>query len=459
MTDIANIVNLNISRQTQIPTVTGLSTIAIMTSEAEAVFGADENIRTYNTTDLLKQLTDDGFATTSETYKACATLAAQSPRPEQVKIITHRADVAKQVNILLGGGNVGQGDYTITLGGTEFTHNEPDNTRNLNDILTSIATLINANAAYSATVQVRGEFIQVEGPAGEDFTTVGTGPSGVTVTFLVTQPAVNAVSSVQTARDTDDDFYFLIPLQVSVTESMDLAAYIETGNKLLILQESSTFAYQSAVGESTSLLGMLDAKNYDRTLVLITKNLSDYKPVAWVAGRAIVQPGSSTWKFKTGRAITPDIFTVNQTKNIEDKSGNVFVPVGGTGINIFQDGVVVSGEYIDIMRGTDALTGRIQQLIMTQLQSQEKVPFTDGGIESVGLQLERALSEYVDYGLLVGIDSVDSDGNSLGPAVTVPTRAETSASDRSKRELNGITFTANYAGAIHKTTINGTISI
>ena len=146
-------------------------------------------------------------------------------------------------------------------------------------------------------------------------------------------------------------------------------------------------------------------------------------------------------------------------KNIEDKSGNVFVPVGGTGINIFQDGVVVSGEYIDIMRGTDALTGRIQQLIMTQLQSQEKVPFTDGGIESVGLQLERALSEYVDYGLLVGIDSVDSDGNSLGPAVTVPTRAETSASDRSKRELNGITFTANYAGAIHKTTINGTISI
>ena len=87
------------------------------------------------------------------------------------------------------------------------------------------------------------------------------------------------------------------------------------------------------------------------------------------------------------------------------------------------------------------------------------MPFTDGGIETVGLQVERALQEYVDFGLLVGTDVVDDNENSLGPSVVVPTRAETTAADRSKRELNGLTFTANYAGAVHRATINGTVSV
>ena len=70
MTDITNIVNLNITRRTQIPTLTGLSTIALISTEAATVFDADVNIKTYSTVNLLTQLTEDGFATTSEVYKA-----------------------------------------------------------------------------------------------------------------------------------------------------------------------------------------------------------------------------------------------------------------------------------------------------------------------------------------------------------------------------------------------------
>ena len=87
------------------------------------------------------------------------------------------------------------------------------------------------------------------------------------------------------------------------------------------------------------------------------------------------------------------------------------------------------------------------------------MPFTDGGIESVGLRVERALNEYVDHGLLVGPDNVDANDISLGPNVVVPRRADTTASDRSERVLNGITFSANYAGAVHRTTIRGSVNI
>ena len=87
------------------------------------------------------------------------------------------------------------------------------------------------------------------------------------------------------------------------------------------------------------------------------------------------------------------------------------------------------------------------------------MPFTDGGIETVGLQIERGLAEYVGFGLLVGPETVDADNNSLGPAVVVPTRAQTTSADRANRTLSGVTFTANYAGAVHRTTIRGTVSV
>ena len=458
MVNIANIVNLQITRETSIPSTAGLETIAILSSEAVAHFSANERVRTYEISGALEALVADGFAMSDQTYLAVSAIASQNPRPTRVKIIRQDADAAKEVTILLGGGNVGAGDYKITIDGVEFSHNEPDDSRSLRDILVDIAALIDANANYNASVPAGESYIEVSGPAGVDFTISGTTPVDENFSFRTTTPVVNAVSSIQMASNSDDDWYFLVDTTNTKEQTELIAKYIETTKKLYFYQtnegDTSTLA-----DDQSSVLKALNASSYDRSVGLFTENFNQYKNAAWVAGRSIVTPGASTWKFKRGNGITPDTFSAQQLSNISAKNGNIYVPVGGTGVNIFQEGLVASGEYIDIIRGTDALEGRIQQLVFTLLSQREKVPFTDAGIESVGLQVERALNEYVNSGLLVGADNVDANENSLGPNVIVPTRAETSEADRSQRILNGITFSANYAGAVHRTNIRGRISV
>ena len=171
--DIRNVIVLNVRRLTQVPSVAGLQTIAIFSDEATAVFGADERVKTYSVLSALTQLLADNFAQTGNVYKAMAAIASQSPVPRTVKVIRRDADAPKTVDLLFGG-NVGQGDYTVTLDGKDFEHNEPDNTRTLNQILTAIATLINADADYTAAVPGGEEFIRVTGQDGVDFSVTAT---------------------------------------------------------------------------------------------------------------------------------------------------------------------------------------------------------------------------------------------------------------------------------------------
>ena len=460
--DIRNVIVLNVRRLTQVPSVAGLQTIAIFSDEATAVFGADERVKTYSVLSALTQLLADNFAQTGNVYKAMAAIASQSPVPRTVKVIRRDADAPKTVDLLFGG-NVGQGDYTVTLDGKDFEHNEPDNTRTLNQILTAIATLINADADYTAAVPGGEEFIRVTGQDGVDFSVTGTAPSTATFRFTIETRVKNAITSVMDARESDDDWYFLLDTDSESKHVVAMARYFETISKLYFYQTSEPNALNSTdADDTTSAVKQLKALSLDRSVGLAgldAASLGQFKPAAWLANRAVAVPGASTWKFKTARGVTPDAFSTQQLINLAAKNANVYVALGRTGINVFQEGVVSSGEFIDIMRGTDALSGRITQLIATLFTQSEKVPYTDGGLDLVGLQLEQALAEYVTIGLLVGPDVLDANGDSLGPVVTVPTRAETTAADRAAREVRNITFRANYAGAVHKVTIQGTVSV
>jgi hypothetical protein len=159
-------------------------------------------------------------------------------------------------------------------------------------------------------------------------------------------------------------------------------------------------------------------------------------------------PGSSTWMFKTLVGITVDSITSTQSTNIRNKNGNTYETVGG--VNITREGKVASGEYIEVIRGVDWLESRMEERIYSRFVNLPKIPYTNAGIAIIEAEVRAQLQEAVVAGVIDGEQAI---------TVTVPLISEISVNDRANRILPAITFEAKLAGAIHKATVRGTVTV
>lgn len=231
----------------------------------------------------------------------------------------------------------------------------------------------------------------------------------------------------------------------------EIAAWIETEKKLFFYC-SSLDDIKSAL--TTDIHSFMNAQNYDRTISQYhTASQGDETPawfeLGWPGEALPFDTGSQTWMFKTITGITVDALTSSERDNILGKKGNIYTEVGSK--DITQDGTVASGEFIDIMRGTDKLESDMQADVFDLLSSvgNRKIGFTDEGINKVVNVVLGALKKEERSGLLV----VD------GSVVTAPKAVDVSTANKSNRLLPDIKFTATYQGAIHKTTISGIITV
>jgi hypothetical protein len=111
---------------------------------------------------------------------------------------------------------------------------------------------------------------------------------------------------------------------------------------------------------------------------------------------------------------------------------------------------MAQGEFIDIVRGIDWLTSRIQEFVYSVLVNNPKVPYTDAGITAIEAQVKRALQ------LGISNNFIASDP---APIVTVPKAADVPTIDKTNRILKNVKFQATLAGAIHAVNITGTVTV
>jgi len=441
-----SIVKVNITRDTKVPSQKGFGIPAILSAEAENLLA--QRVTQYDAETALTSLLADGFTTSSQTYLAAASLISQSPRIEKFKVIKQAPSVA-QVSTLTIDTVANNFTYQATHNGilVEFV-SDADATDA--EIQAGLIALLDAIPSKTASFAAGGsnQIVATADDAGKGFSlSVGTNLS-----VAETTANLGPVEEIISARDEDDDWYFLLDTTHTNLQVELIAAYIETQIKLYAYQTSDADSKDLAESlDSTGLMKGLKDENYDRSfgIWVPSADLVDYKMAAWVGIMAPKDPGSATWKFKEGNAITANKFSSQEKKNIQDKNGNIYIAIAG--FNIFQEGVTASGEYIDIMRGTDWIQARIQEEVYGLLVASDKVPYSDGGIESIGLQVENVLERAVDRLILLGGEE--------GPVVTVPKRSETTKADRAARFLRDVKFTGNYAGAIHKVQIDGTLSV
>jgi hypothetical protein len=101
MPDLAtsNIVNVNITRQTQLPSAPGFGRLCIVAPSSTGVITLGERARIYSSIDGVAA----DFATTTEEYKAAAAYFSQSPRPVDLMIAVRDTGeaIADEMNLIV----------------------------------------------------------------------------------------------------------------------------------------------------------------------------------------------------------------------------------------------------------------------------------------------------------------------------------------------------------------------
>ena len=258
----------------------------------------------------------------------------------------------------------------------------------------------------------------------------------------------DAAASLNAIMLENNDWYGVLVDQAMASSQAAIAAWVEANKKFAIFWTADANTPDGT--KSTDLASVLKGLGYDRSAVMYHATPStgaDYPDAAWMGEGFPYDPGSSTWAFKTLKGVTPDAINGNQETALKNKNCNYYMVVGGVAIT--QEGKVASGEWIDIIIGTDWIEARLKESVYSALVNNRKLPYDDTGIAVIEGLVKGVLNDAATAGILQA-DSIQ---------VTVPRYADIPQADRIARHLPDIKFTALYQGAIQRVTINGTISV
>lgn len=378
------------------------------------------------------------FGSESSVYAAASQFFGQDLVPQQI-VIGRRAVDSVDVAV-----NDTSGTITNSYNGTEVVTDvsgAADATAAVGLIesdftaasITGIDFTDNLDGTYSISPTVAGE--------DYSFSTEGTAQ---TLTYNSSETWVDALDEVSLYNT---EWYAFTAETHDPVDVAYLAAAVEARKIVYGTSTSSTDVLSAA---STDDIGQqLYDLGYDRTFVMYHPDADTaYPEAAWIGGQLPEQPGSNTWKFKSlsGVAVTP--LSATQSNAAKDKKVNTYERVGGVGIT--SEGVMASGEFIDTIVFLDWLEARMREGIFFRLVNTKKIPFTAQGTTVIEAEIRRVLSEGIANGGLAPNPQ---------PIVNVPNVLSLDPNLRATRTLEGITFEARLAGAVHYVKVRGVVNV
>lgn len=346
--------------------------------------------------------------------------------------------------------------YTITLNGIPYTYVSGNLVQTSDEIVQGLITEINrAPQQVDVTAEDLGNgSLNIEANGVVSTFSLSVTPDIMESQIgLIQQPlvAVNPVADDLTViNNANNTWYALIATDRTQATVKAIADWVETRVKLFGTASSNPDIIDIQAGtDTTSIAAVLNQAGYVRTFVMYHQDADfDYPEAAWFGRVLPLEPGSETWKFKTLNTISYSNLTTTQSNNALNKRANVYEFIAGVGIT--ENGTVAQGEYIDIVRGIDWLTARIQEFVFSTLVNVPKVPYTNAGIAVIQAQVLRALE------LGISNQFISDDP---APIVTVPLAEDVPPVDKANRILRNVRFQATLSGAIHAVVIRGNLSV
>lgn len=444
MSDIEQIIDVQISRETTAVTQAGFGVMMFLDLHKRF----NERSRTYTS---LAAMVLDGFETTDAAHIAANSYFGQPISPTKIVIGRQTADdvqtltytaaaAAGEVFIIkINDGSGAEETFTHTSAGAETA--------------IVVAAAMEVLIAASATLAVTHDDSAADGTATltPDVALAAytvNGLKGITIALTTAETLTVALNAV----DQDADFFGLTAYTHLEADILEIDLFATANKKIYGYSTSNTVDKTTA---ATGIMGQLNTLNTDRSFGLwdeeagvAATDATEYPEAAWIGNRFPSAPGSSTWMFKTLATISVDTLTTTESINIRGHNGNTYETIGG--VSITREGKMASGEFIDVIRGVDWLEARMEERIFSRLVNLPKIPYTNAGIAIIEAEIRAQLQEAIEAGVIDGTQPI---------TIVSPKIANISANDRANRILPAITFEAKLAGAIHKTTVKGTVTV
>jgi len=447
MSQLSDIVQITISRTTQSVATANFGTPGIisefLTSKTTTPF---ERYREYAS---LTEMTDDGWATTDEVYRAAQAIFQQNPTVE--KVMVGRKDAADASwAVALAAIQAASTDwycFVIVRQILKIVWDADFVTGNAIDIDINGTTITTVNYATSHVNTMGLIETQIEADLADSTATID--PDDANSRTMLVEidgsdviPTGTTVAVTGGASQADETLYF----ETGEQDVKDVAAWTETQKKIFFNSSGDLEILDSGV--SDDIASFLQNLDYDRTVTIYYPHSAAHTWIeaAWLGECLPYDPGSQTWMFKTLTGVAAYEITSSQRTTTLGKDCNIYTETAS--ISMTEEGKVASTEYIDIIRGIDWLEATMSENIFSELVNTRKIPFTDEGATSIEGIVKGALDEAVQNDLIS--DDYTTD---------VPLIADVSSANKLARSLPDVEFTATLQGAIHNVVINGVVSV
>lgn len=241
------------------------------------------------------------------------------------------------------------------------------------------------------------------------------------------------------AKYYDEDWFFALVADEVIADQIAVADAIELKKYKMFVLRTKLAADRATV----------KAKEYDFVIDIFHE--ADEAIDAALVGELGSQPaGSLTWKFKTLTGITPANLSADELNAIHEDGAIAYVRK--MGVAQTSEGIVVSGEYIDVMHGLSWVITEIEKNVQNSFVQNKKLPYDHRGFAVLEGDVKTALK----LGHRQGIIAEDDAKNPLY-TTTVMSRTDVPAAERGARVYNGLSFSFELAGAIHEANITGEV--
>lgn len=481
---IGRLVNVDVILTPAAASFQNINTLLVLgTSE---IIDVHERFRLYTGIDGVA--TD--FGTTTPEYKAAALYFEQSPQPDNL-IIGRWADVDTPAILVGAPLTAAQRAITNWTGFTTPSFRVSINGTQHDILPASFATDTNLNG-IAAKIETALDAVSVGATCVWDSNlgrfTIMTGETGAatTISFLSTAASGQDISGVLKMLSTDSgayvvdgidaetaveavtlfdanygrDWYALTVLGAVEADHLAIAEYIEAATNKHIYGISHQQAGVLSAVDTTNISYLMKQLEYKRTVTQYSS--TNAYSICSLFGRILTVDYNGnntviTLMYKQEPGIVAEVLTPTEITALEGHNCNVFVAYNND-TAIIEKGVVASGDFLDIITGTDWLALDIQTSVYNLLYtSPTKIPQTDEGNHLISTTIISVCERGVTNGLLApgtwessGFGTLkQGDFLSKGYYVYAPPVRNQSMGDRAARKSVTFQVAAKLAGAIH----------